>query len=117
MKIGDLAAQAGVSRRQIRYYEEQGLLKPGRDTAGYRVFLASDVSKVARIRTLLATGLGTAAIGRILACSVQDASEKIPTCGGALQELSHQRRRLQSQAADVSHAMVRLEALIAEASA
>jgi len=117
MKIGDLAAQAGVTRRQIRYYEDQGLLQPRRDKAGYRVFLESDVPKVARIRALLATGLGTAAIGRILTCSTQDAPEKIPACGATLQELSQQRTRLKSQAADLSHAMVRLEALIAEASA
>ena len=47
MKIGDLAALAGASRRQIRYYEDQGLLKPRRDTAGYRVFLESDVASQA----------------------------------------------------------------------
>jgi DNA-binding transcriptional MerR regulator len=116
MKIGDLAAQAGVTRRQIRYYEDQGLLKPRRDAAGYRIFLESDVPKVARIRALLATGLGTAAIGRILACS-EGAPEKIPACGGTLQELSQQRTRLKNQAAGLSHAMARLEDLIAEASA
>ena len=117
MKIGDLAAQAGVTRRQIRYYEDQGLLSPVRNAVGYRIFHQSDVSKVAKIRALLAAGLGTAAIGRILACTLQSAPEKIPACGGTLKELSQQRRRLQSQATDLSHAMVRLDALILEASA
>ena len=36
--IGQLAKRAGVSTSSLRYYEEQGLLKPcGRTEAGYRL--------------------------------------------------------------------------------
>jgi len=39
LTIGQLAKQAGVSRSMLRYYEEQGLLKPvGRTAAGYRLY-------------------------------------------------------------------------------
>src|SRR5690606_24347182 len=39
LTIGQLAKQAGVSRSMLRYYEEQGLLKPvGRTPAGYRLY-------------------------------------------------------------------------------
>jgi DNA-binding transcriptional MerR regulator len=39
LTIGQLARQAGVSRSMLRYYEEQGLLKPaGRTAAGYRLY-------------------------------------------------------------------------------
>jgi DNA-binding transcriptional MerR regulator len=37
--IGELAKQAGVSRSMLRYYEDQGLLKPAaRSAAGYRLY-------------------------------------------------------------------------------
>lgn len=39
LTIGELAKQAGVSRSMLRYYEEQGLLKPAaRSAAGYRLY-------------------------------------------------------------------------------
>lgn len=39
LTIGELAKEAGVSRSMLRYYEEQGLLKPvGRTAAGYRLY-------------------------------------------------------------------------------
>src|SRR5690554_8015280 len=42
LTIGELAKLAGVSRSMLRYYEEQGLLKPaGRTPAGYRLYSPS----------------------------------------------------------------------------
>lgn len=42
LTIGELAKMAGVSRSMLRYYEEQGLLKPaGRTSAGYRLYSPS----------------------------------------------------------------------------
>jgi DNA-binding transcriptional MerR regulator len=39
LTIGQLAREAGVSRSLLRYYEEQGLLRPaGRTPAGYRLY-------------------------------------------------------------------------------
>ena len=39
LTIGQLASLAGVSTSMLRYYEEQGLLKPsGRTDAGYRIY-------------------------------------------------------------------------------
>jgi DNA-binding transcriptional MerR regulator len=38
-KVGDLAAETGVSVRALHYYEEIGLLVPsGRTAAGHRVY-------------------------------------------------------------------------------
>jgi DNA-binding transcriptional MerR regulator len=36
MRVGQLSQKTGVSVRMLRYYEQQGLLKPGRSQAGYR---------------------------------------------------------------------------------
>ncbi|WP_242908173.1 MerR family transcriptional regulator [Actinomadura terrae] len=56
MRIGELAARAGVSTRTLRYYEQQGLLSARRAANGYRQYEESDLRLVAEIRTLLASG-------------------------------------------------------------
>ena len=55
MNIGDAAIQAGLPAKTIRYYEDIGLVKPGRDTNGYRAFAQTDIHKLtflARARAL-----------------------------------------------------------------
>jgi DNA-binding transcriptional MerR regulator len=50
LRIGDVAARAGVSTRTLRYYEELGLLRPsGRTLGGERRYEASDLTKLERI--------------------------------------------------------------------
>ena len=46
MNISDVAARAGLPPKTIRYYEEIGLVKPLRDTNGYRAFRDSDMHKL-----------------------------------------------------------------------
>ena len=47
MNIGEVSQSAGLPSKTIRYYEEIGLVKPPRDTNGYRVFRETDVHKLA----------------------------------------------------------------------
>lgn len=68
MKIGELAEATGVSRRLLRYYEEQRLIAPGRDASGYRDYGAEFVDRVAQIRGLLDAGIPTAIIRDLLPC-------------------------------------------------
>lgn len=68
MRIGEFARQAGVSPRSLRHYEEAGLLVPERTSAGYRDYRLEDLDVVARIRPILATGLGVTAARRYLDC-------------------------------------------------
>ncbi|MFC4533752.1 MerR family transcriptional regulator [Sphaerisporangium dianthi] len=56
MRIGELARQAGVSTRALRYYEQQGLLPARRSTNGYRDYDESDLRLVTEIRSLLTVG-------------------------------------------------------------
>lgn len=56
MNISDVAARAGLPPKTIRYYEEIGLVKPLRDTNGYRAFRDSDMHKLAFLSR--ARGLG-----------------------------------------------------------
>lgn len=55
--IGQMAQEAGVSPRALRYYEEQGLLCPQRTEAGYRVYGEADARRLAQIMALRACHL------------------------------------------------------------
>ncbi len=68
MKIGELATRTGVSTRLLRYYEEQGLMMPGRTANGYREYAESLIDRVLQIRDLLDAGLPTRIIKQIIPC-------------------------------------------------
>ncbi|WP_317135580.1 MerR family transcriptional regulator [Nonomuraea phyllanthi] len=120
MKIGDLAHRTGVSRRLLRYYEEQGLLRPVRLPNGYREYAEGDVAAVHHIRAMLAAGLPTAVIARLLPCVHDDGGRMVPTaCPGMLGNLRRERRRIaetierlqtSQRALDIMLAAVRPEA-------
>jgi DNA-binding transcriptional MerR regulator len=53
LSIGAAAAQAGVTERALRYYQELGILSPsGRSKGGMRRYSQIDLERVARIREL-----------------------------------------------------------------
>lgn len=68
MRIGELSAATGTPRRLLRYYEEQGLIRPTRAANGYREYEPSTVDRVAQIRGLLGAGVPTRIIRQILPC-------------------------------------------------
>jgi DNA-binding transcriptional MerR regulator len=95
MRIGALAHTTGVSRRLLRYYEEQGLLRPLRLTNRYREYSETDVAAVRHIRALLAAGLPTTVIARLLHCVHDDGERFIPsTCPEMVTNLQRERRRI-----------------------
>jgi DNA-binding transcriptional MerR regulator len=52
-RIGEVAKQAGVSPRTLRYYQELGMLDPaGRSPGGSRRYSARDVARLKRILEL-----------------------------------------------------------------
>ncbi|GCD33414.1 MerR family transcriptional regulator [Streptomyces chrestomyceticus JCM 4735] len=68
MRIGELARATGTTTRALRYYEEQGLLRPERSANGYRSYGDEAVRSVANIRLLLACGLTTDDLRRVDGC-------------------------------------------------
>ena len=91
MRIGELSRRTGASVRSLRYYEEQGLLRPVRRPSGYRDYAESDIGVVARIRTLIEAGLNTALIAQVLHCFEGDGEVPVPTCAEMVAELSEAR--------------------------
>ncbi|MEV4891781.1 MerR family transcriptional regulator [Nonomuraea sp. NPDC055795] len=95
MRISDLSERSGVSRRLLRYYEEQGLLHPVRQANGYRDYDESDVVAVRHIRLLLEAGLPTVVIGRLLRCVHDDDGKAVPApCPGMVNQLRRERTRI-----------------------
>jgi DNA-binding transcriptional MerR regulator len=78
MKIGELAERTGVSRRLLRYYEEQGLIKPSRALNGYREYGEPHVDVVLQITGLLDAGLPTRIIAQLLPCLDQPETIYVP---------------------------------------
>jgi MerR family copper efflux transcriptional regulator len=56
MNISEVSNRAGLPAKTIRYYEDIGLIKPLRDTNGYRAFRDSDMHKLAFLGRARALG-------------------------------------------------------------
>ena len=66
MKIGEVAAQAGVSVDALRFYEEKGLLKPHRAANGYRYYSEQALQLVGYIKLAQQLGFSLREIGENL---------------------------------------------------
>ncbi|RVX46065.1 DNA-binding transcriptional MerR regulator [Nonomuraea polychroma] len=78
MLIGELSRRTGVGTHLLRYYEDQGLLEPGRGANGYREYSDDAILTVTQIRRLLEAGLSTEEIGFMLPCATGTAPELEP---------------------------------------
>lgn len=67
LRIGELAASAGVSPDTVRHYERCGLLpRAQRSAGGYREFPADTVALLRTVRAALAVGFSIPELARIL---------------------------------------------------
>ncbi|MEU6562737.1 MerR family transcriptional regulator [Nocardia nova] len=102
MLIGELAERTGTNERLLRYYERAGLLRPERQSNGYRSYDETATTTVLRIRALLAAGLPTRIIRQILPCT--DAEATVMPCPGVLDALRAQLRALDQRSAEIDAA-------------
>ncbi len=107
MRIGEVARQAGVSPRALRYYEEQGLLTSARTASGQRVYPGSAVERVRLIQQLLTAGLPSRTIHRLLPCV--DSGQGSPE---VFEMLAAERDRITSAMADLAAARDALDRVI-----
>jgi DNA-binding transcriptional MerR regulator len=68
MRIGEVARQAGVSTRALRYYEEQGLLTSDRTPSGQREYSAAAVERVRLVQQFFTAGVPSRTIAQLLPC-------------------------------------------------
>ncbi|WP_069991355.1 MerR family transcriptional regulator [Streptomyces qinglanensis] len=117
MLIGELAERTGVSKRSLRYYEQQGLLASRRSAKGWRTYEDSAVNRVRNVRELLAAGLGTEDIRQVVPC-LDMKTEAFLTCrAGPAETLEMYQRRLaalEEKAAELDRYRARLVHRIAQ---
>ena len=76
MKIGELARRTGLTIRTIRYYEELGLIKPlKRSAGGFRLFSEEDISRIALIHYLKCLNLPLNKIRHLLLLKKRSATK------------------------------------------
>lgn len=56
MNIGNASDQTGLPAKTIRYYEEIGLVKPGRASNGYRDYSDKDLNRLAFLQRARSLG-------------------------------------------------------------
>ena len=89
MRIGEVAAAAGVPAQTVRYYERINLLPaPSRTPAGYRDYSEAVIGQLRFVRAAQAIGLTLGEIREILAFRTTGAAP----CGH-VQRLLHDRAR------------------------
>lgn len=101
MRIGQVAAAAGMTAKTLRFYEESGLLPAAKRSGnGYRYYNQESVARLEFIRRGRAAGLALAQIGEIL--DFRDAGEAPCT---------HVQDLLAGQLADLDNQIAELMAL------
>jgi DNA-binding transcriptional MerR regulator len=67
LKVGELAALAGLTVRTLHHYDSIGLLQPSaRSDAGYRLYDRDDVARLHQIQALRSFGMSLADVGLYL---------------------------------------------------
>jgi DNA-binding transcriptional MerR regulator len=116
VRIGEAARVSGVSARSLRYYEDQGLIVPGRFGNGYRDYCRSTIDRVLVIRSLLESGLPVWLIKDFLT-HVTDGGDGDTgaLCAEFVHEVRGYRDRLAARIADLSAQRSALDAFLREA--
>jgi DNA-binding transcriptional MerR regulator len=110
VRIGEVAEQAGVSVRALRYYEEQGLLQAHRSPGGQRHYPDSAVGRVLLIQQMYAAGLPSRVVREVLPC-VDSGAEKAPAA--LLDQMAAERVRIDERITDLLAVRDRLDDVIA----
>ncbi|GMO00941.1 MerR family transcriptional regulator [Parageobacillus thermoglucosidasius] len=74
--IGIVMQLTELSARQIRYYEEHGLVSPARTEGNRRLFSLNDIDRLLEIKDLIDQGVNLAGIKQIFAARQADKNEK-----------------------------------------
>ncbi|AGE21788.1 HTH-type transcriptional regulator [Geobacillus sp. GHH01] len=82
--IGIVMQLTDLSARQIRYYEEHGLVTPARTEGNRRLFSLNDIDRLLEIKDLIDQGVNLAGIKQLFAAREegrQEQREKIEKVG------------------------------------
>ena len=75
LKISELAERFGISLRTLRFYEEKGLLKPGRKDGWARLYREDDIARLDFILNCRSIGLSVDETRHLLEIKDKDAED------------------------------------------
>ncbi|MBA4494448.1 MerR family transcriptional regulator [Paenactinomyces guangxiensis] len=90
--IGIVTKLTELTPRQVRYYEQQGLIRPARTDGNQRLFSFNDVDRLLHIKSLMEKGVNIAGVKEMLKQS-QQVLEAKKEAEKAKKELSEQELR------------------------
>jgi DNA-binding transcriptional MerR regulator len=111
MRIGEVARRTGVSERMLRFYEQEGLLKPKRTHSGYRDYGPDEIDAAHRIRLLSTAGLKISSIRMLLPC-VLGAKSVFHPCADARAALRREVEKLDAKLHDLGESRRVIESLL-----
>lgn len=107
MKINQVEELVGITKKNIRFYESQGLLNPKRDPEnGYREYTLEDVRQLERVKLLRKLDIPCEQIRNVmdgkltLSACVKDQQETLEKRGSDLQRMQELCSLLSEEAAD-----------------
>lgn len=103
--IGGVSEQLGLTRRTLRYYEEQDLVQVHRDRSGQRVYDLQARDKLAWIATLRSAGLSLGEVSETLKLEDRDRRAEL-----ASRMLSRRLQVVHAQAAHIQRVLQDLAA-------
>ncbi|WP_280401677.1 MerR family transcriptional regulator [Nocardia carnea] len=115
MRIGAAARAGGVSARSLRFYEDEGLIVPGRCGNGYRDYCRSTIDRVHVIRSLLESGLPVRLIREVIGRPDGGRAGSGPLGEGLLDEVAEYRDRLAARIATLDAQRAALETFLRNA--
>jgi DNA-binding transcriptional MerR regulator len=112
LKVGEIARRTGISIRTLRYYDEVGLLPPSvRTEAGYRLYTASDITRLQQIRSLRQLGFSLTQVRECLARPDSSLLGAIELQIARLGEQIEKEQQLRTQLAGLADRLRRAEAV------
>lgn len=95
----------------VRHYEKTGILAPGRERNGYRVFTEADVQTVIDARLLIAAGLSAAETAELICIVCSERGVPRAELHAAMQRLDRRREIIEDKIGKLVLARDRLDEL------
>lgn len=109
-KIHEISKLYNIGHDSLRYYEKLGILKPRRDTNGYRMYSLKDIYKLNIIRNLRSLDFSMAQIkdyldGQSVENTLELFRQEETLLARRIQELRHRKRVIQNRIANLEAAL------------
>lgn len=101
LSVAEAARFVGLSAHTLRYYEQQGLVRPARNTSGYREYAAEDMRRLVFLTRMRLSGMTMRDLKRYIAL-VDEGAGTIPQ---RRQIMLEQRDRIARQIRELSLAL------------